>query len=136
MTNKSFLIADAISPSNSLDLLGLDPGIYVQIPQCTTTDCSFSSWFQSHFQISYIFASLFNSLHLDFPKQYWWKTERQEMCLIPHSIFEVQHFLFCSVQFSHSVMFDSLQPHGLQHTKPPCPLVTQGAYSDSCPLSR
>ena len=58
------------------------------------------------------------------------------MRLIPHSIFEVQHFLFCSVQFSHSVMFDSLQPHGLQHTKPPCPLVTQGAYSDSCPLSR
>ena len=30
-----------------------------------------------------------------------------------------------SVQFSHSVMFDSLRPHGLQHTRPPYPSPTQ-----------
>ena len=41
-----------------------------------------------------------------------------------------------SVQFSHSVMSDSLWPHGLQHTRPPCPSPTPGAYSNSCPLSR
>ena len=41
-----------------------------------------------------------------------------------------------SVQFSHSVMSDSLRPHGLQHTRPPCPSPTPGAYSNSCPLSR
>ena len=29
--------------------------------------------------------------------------------------------IFSSVQFSHSVMSDSLQPHGLQHARPPCP---------------
>ena len=40
------------------------------------------------------------------------------------------------VQFSCSVMFDSLQPHGLQHTKLPCLSPTPGAYSNSCPLSR
>jgi len=40
-----------------------------------------------------------------------------------------------SVQFSHSVMSDSLQPHGLQHTRPPCPSPTPGVYSNSCPLS-
>ena len=40
-----------------------------------------------------------------------------------------------SVQFSHSVMSNSLQPHGLQHTRPPCPSPTPGAYSNSCPLS-
>ena len=34
-----------------------------------------------------------------------------------------------SVQFSHSVMSDSLRPHGLQHARPPCPLLTPGAYS-------
>ena len=34
-----------------------------------------------------------------------------------------------SVQFSHSVMQDSLQPHGLQHTKLTCPSPTRGAYS-------
>ena len=40
------------------------------------------------------------------------------------------------VQFSHSVMSDSLQPHGLQHTRPPCLSPTPGVYSNSCPLSR
>ena len=40
------------------------------------------------------------------------------------------------VQFSCSVMFDSLQPHGLQHARPPCSLPTPGAYSNSCPSSR
>ena len=38
-----------------------------------------------------------------------------------------------SVQFSHSVMSDSLQPHGLQHTRPPCPSPTPRMYSNSCP---
>ena len=37
-----------------------------------------------------------------------------------------------SVQFSHSIMPDSLWPHGLQHTKLPCPSPTPGAYSNSC----
>ena len=41
-----------------------------------------------------------------------------------------------SVQFSCSVMSDCLQPHGLQHTMPPCPSPTPGVYSNSCPLSR
>ena len=41
-----------------------------------------------------------------------------------------------SVQFSHSVMSNSLWPHGLQHTRPPCPSPTPGVYSNSCPLSR
>ena len=33
-------------------------------------------------------------------------------------------------------MSDFLQPHGLQHTRPPCPLPTPRVYSNSCPLSR
>ena len=40
-----------------------------------------------------------------------------------------------SVQFSCSVMYDSLWPHGLQHTRLPCPSPTPRAYSNSCPLS-
>ena len=38
-------------------------------------------------------------------------------------------------QFSCSVVSDSLWHHGLQHTRPPCPSPTPGAYSNSCPLS-
>ena len=41
-----------------------------------------------------------------------------------------------SVQFSCSVMFDFLQPHGPQHARPPCPLPqTPIVYPNSCPLS-
>ena len=43
--------------------------------------------------------------------------------------------LFYSVQFSRSVMSNSLQPHGLQHTRPPCPSPTPRVYSNSCPFS-
>ena len=37
-----------------------------------------------------------------------------------------------SVQFSHSVVSDPLKPHGLQHTRPPCPWPTPRGYSNSC----
>ena len=40
-----------------------------------------------------------------------------------------------SVQFSHSVVSNSLWPHGLQHARPPYPSPTPGVYSNSCPLS-
>ena len=41
-----------------------------------------------------------------------------------------------SYQFSYSVVSNSLQPHGLQHARPPCPSPTAGAYSNSYPSSR
>ena len=40
------------------------------------------------------------------------------------------------VQFSHSVVSNSLQPHGLQHSRPPCPSPTPRVYLNSCPLSQ
>ena len=43
--------------------------------------------------------------------------------------------LGASVQFSCSVVSDSLQPNGLQHARPPCPSPTPRVYSNSCPLS-
>ena len=41
-----------------------------------------------------------------------------------------------SVQFSCSVMSDSLRPHESQHARPPCPSPTSTVYSNSCPSSR
>ena len=41
-----------------------------------------------------------------------------------------------SVQFSHSVVSNSLQPHGLQHGRSPCPSPTPRGYPNSCPLSQ
>ena len=46
------------------------------------------------------------------------------------------YVFFNSVQFSCSVMSDSLQPHGFQHARLPCPSPTPGVYSSSCPLSQ
>ena len=43
--------------------------------------------------------------------------------------------LASSVQFSRSVVSDTLQPHGLKHARPPCPSPTPGVYSNSCPLT-
>ena len=40
-----------------------------------------------------------------------------------------------SVQFSCSVVSDSLWPHEPQHTRPPCPSLTAGVYPNPCPLS-
>ena len=44
--------------------------------------------------------------------------------------------LCSSVPFSRSVLSNSLRPHGLQHTRLPCPSPTPGACSNSCPLSQ
>ena len=41
-----------------------------------------------------------------------------------------------SVQFSRSVVSNSLRPHELQHARPPCRSPTPGVYSNSCPLSQ
>ena len=41
-----------------------------------------------------------------------------------------------SVQFSHSVVSDSLRPHEPQHARPPCPSPTPGVHSDSCTSSQ
>ena len=50
-------------------------------------------------------------------------------------MWELDHKEGCSVQFSCSVVSDSLWPHEPQHTRPPCPSPTPGVYSNPCPLS-
>ena len=54
---------------------------------------------------------------------------------IPHPLIAFS-FPRHSVQFSHSVMSESLPPHGLQHARPLCPSPTPRDYSNSCPLRR
>ena len=56
-----------------------------------------------------------------------------EIIMIPASSFDA---VTNSVHFSRSVVSNSLPPHGLQHTKPPCPSPTPRVYSNSCPSSR
>ena len=70
---------------------------------------------------------------LNFPRKV--KFNRwQRSCLF---LFAPQHLAYRSpsVQFSLSVVSDSLWPHGLQHTRLPFSSPTPGVYSNSCPLS-
>ena len=61
------------------------------------------------------------------------------ICISFHSFKKKIHWLLnvwlCLVQFSRSVVSDSLQPHESQHTRPPCPSPTPGVHSDSRPSS-
>ena len=51
------------------------------------------------------------------------------------SQFELDGFIY-RLLFSHSVVSNSLRPHGLQHARPPCPSPTPGICSNSCPSSQ
>ena len=56
--------------------------------------------------------------------------------LTSHFRMSVSRWVISSVQFSSSVMSDSLRPHEYQHARPPCPSPTPGVHSDSCPSSQ
>ena len=60
------------------------------------------------------------------------RSNLESPCLIVNSNLEI---LISSVQFSHSVVSDSLQPHGLQNAKLPCPSTAPRACLNSCPSS-
>ena len=54
------------------------------------------------------------------------------------SVFDIEvneKFIYFAVQFNHSVVSDSLQLHGVQQARLPCPSPTPRACSNSCPLS-
>ena len=72
-----------------------------------------------------------------------WKHMLSERSQSPKTIYYVISFLWhvqnrqtSSVQFSRSVMSDSLWPHELRHTKPPCPSPTPIIHPNSCASSR
>ena len=85
-----------------------------------------------------------NVIALDFPQLHF--TELSFVCIlyfilrlfplmnmISHSS---ARFISDSVQFSHSVVSNSLWPHELQHARPPCPSPSPGVQPNTCPSSR
>ena len=61
------------------------------------------------------------------------KPPRDQSLLLPIS--EACFSVFSSVQFSRSVVSDSLWPHEPQHTRPPCPSLTPRVHPNPCPSS-
>ena len=70
-----------------------------------------------------------------FPRTICWRDCLSNHCELLQQKFKYMYTIL-SVQFSRSVMSDSLQPHGMQHARPPCPTPAPGVYPNSCPLSR
>ena len=77
-------------------------------------------FFSSHEEVSWMVTSKTEWL--------WWNRYTKELTDLMNN--------FISVQFSRSVISNSLQPHGLQHSRLPCPLPIPRAYSNSCPSSQ
>ena len=75
---------------------------------------------------------------LDSICQQIWKTQKWSVFIpIPKkgNVKECLSYHISSIQFSRSVLSDSLRPHESQHARPPCPSPTPGVHSDPCPLS-
>ena len=70
-----------------------------------------------------------NSLVYSRHKSRWLAYSRLSLNLYPMNVFS-------SVQFSGSVVSNSLRPHESQHSRPSCPSPTPRVHSDSCPSSR
>ena len=69
----------------------------------------------------------------------WWFfiwTSLDAKCWFYNSLYLSVGILPLSVQFSRSVMSNSLRLHESQHTRPPCPSPTPGVHSNSCPSSQ
>ena len=67
------------------------------------------------------------------------RTRKQPRCPLADKRIRKLWYIYTieySVQFSHSVVSDSLRPHESQHPRPPCLSSTPGVHSNSCPSSR
>ena len=74
-------------------------------------------------------------LHWEQGLSHWTASSISFFSLNMSSILGGNPHVFSSVQFSRSVVSDSLRPHELQHARPPCPSPTPGVHSDSRPSS-
>ena len=95
-------------------------------------DCSLP-----HSSVHGIFqARVLEWVAISFSRGSSWPRDRTQVSCIVGRCFTIWASQFSSVQFNHSVMSDSLRPHELQPTRPPCPSPTPRVYSNSCPWSR
>ena len=106
---------------------------------CDPMDCSLpGSSVHGFFQ-----ARILEWTAVSFTRGSSWPRDRPWVSCIPGRFSNIwatkqAHFIclvVSSVQFSHSVVSDSLRPHESQHARPPCPSPTPGVYSNPCPLS-
>ena len=74
-----------------------------------------------------------HSSHVNVSWSIWWAQKASRAWNVCG---RASRYSFASVQFSHSVVSDSLQPHELQHARPRCPSPTPEVHPNPCPLCR
>ena len=77
----------------------------------------------------------FQETQMEALRLFWPSLKRHKVLLPPCPVVHC-NLQFSSVQFSRSVVSNSLWPHGLRRTRPPCPSSTPRVYSNSCALSQ
>ena len=91
-----------------------------------------------YYYFSFVLEMNFSSVHSLSRNEF---TGMNLSCTTISLVFIIQSFFlgsvqFSSVQFSRSVVSDSLRPHESQHSRPPCPSPSPGVHSDSRPSSQ
>ena len=93
----------------------------------------------SYLTHSIVFTIFFSPSNICSSKQWNEWSRRDDHCqysVQASRVLPCSAYTFSSVQFSHSVVSDSLWPHESQHARPPCPSPIPGVYPNSCPSSR
>ena len=109
--------------------------MHIIIPYSSSAINNFVGLF---FPLSFLLSILlFSNKPLQFPKVYTYDnmTGETNISKFKNRYSSIQHLWSVSVQFSRSVLSKSLQPHGLQHARLPCPSSPPRACSNSCPSS-
>ena len=101
--------------------LSISVAEYMELEKCRADNRALSSLCSSHVQCTACTAV--------------YSSSPAHLCRLNPLYYPENRCYSLSVQFSCSVMSDSLRPHRLQHARLPCSSPTPGAYSNSCPLS-
>ena len=94
---------------------------YLYFEWSSYTEINRKTFFQQHILTTHRYYQHYD---MNFGLLHWWSQEMR---------YALNRF---SVQFSRSVMSDSLWPHESQHARPPCPSPTPGVHPNSCPSSQ
>ena len=113
--------------------------IYTYVHICTCTmHIIYNYW--SHFYLSKFLNFLIWCWNRDFAVLFsdellkWYTLQILSSSII--TFVHVERLMIVSVQFSRSVVSNSLRPHESQHARPPCPSPSPGIHSNSCPSSQ
>ena len=101
--------------------------------QMSPTTEDLKGWNNSRIKPNFKIQQMDSAQEINLPKETIYKNGLKKVTEL--TLKESVEDRFSSVQFSHSVVSNSLRPHELQHARPPCPSPTLGVHPNSSPSS-